>query len=64
MRKTSFFQKKIKQFNVEFVQATVAAQNSNTLVFCDVDFSANLIATKTDAGVYISTKQATANKQV
>jgi hypothetical protein len=44
LRKMSIFQKKIKQFNVEFAVATVADQNRDTPAFSDIDFSAKLNA--------------------
>ncbi len=62
LRKTSFFQKKIKQFNVEFAFATVSAQNFDTLVFSDVNFSAKLNAMKMNTGMNINKRQPTANK--
>ena len=64
LRKTSFFQKKIKQFNVEFAFATVLVQYLATLVFSDIDFSARLNAMKMNAGMYINKRQPTANKHV
>jgi hypothetical protein len=64
LRKTSFFQKKIKQFNVELAVATLPDQVLDILTFSEVGFSTILNAMKKNVGIYINTRQATANKQV
>jgi hypothetical protein len=65
---TPFFQKKIKQFNVEFAVDTVPDQTLDTIALSDVDFSTILNAIEKNVGVYnilyINTRQTTANKQV
>jgi hypothetical protein len=64
LRRTSFFQKKIRQFRVEFAFAIVLVQILAIFVLSDVDFSAKLNAMKENAGMYINNRKPTANKQV
>ena len=63
MRKTLFFQKKIKLFNVEFMVTHVNAQTEDNLTLFE-DFSIRKNATLTLCGMDNNIKQATAHKPV
>ena len=63
MRKTLFFQKKIKLFNVQFMVTHVYDQiYDNLIVFAD--FSARLNAMLKFVGMYNNIKQATTHKAI
>jgi hypothetical protein len=67
VRKILFFQKKIKQLNVEFIEIIVPLQNAAICPLSNTDasyFEVVLIPMKTNPGMDSTTRQVTASKQL